>query len=268
MNNFVTVITICYNARLTIEKTLESVVKQDYMFFEYIVVDGGSSDGTIDIIKKYSKKISHWISEPDRGIYDAMNKGIKLSKGQWIIFMNAGDSFYNSCVLSHLFSGVSWDDVDAIYGNVNMIYEDWNFVQYPAKIDILKNRMPFSHQAVFVRSILHKENPFSLDFKIASDYNFFYMMYRKKYRFSYVNVVISNYDAIGGISAQNCLLAKKENSIINGSAKTLIGKCKYMFSYLKIKSITLLPVSLYQFIRRVKRNVYAILNDWFVNSKY
>ena len=85
------------------------------------------------------------------------------------------------------------------------------------------------------------------------------MMYKRNCKFLYVDVIISNYDAVGGISAQNYLLAKKENSIINGSANTLKGKIEYFLFYLKIKSISLLPPTFYQFIRRIKRNVYAII---------
>ena len=85
----ITVVTICYNAVDTIEETIKSVIEQTYPNIEYIVIDGGSKDGTVDIIKKYQDKISYWVSEPDRGIYDAMNKGTMKANGRWINFMNS-----------------------------------------------------------------------------------------------------------------------------------------------------------------------------------
>ena len=113
----ITIITVCYNAISTIEDTIKSVLSQTYENLEYIIIDGGSIDGTIDIIKKYEKQISYWQSEPDKGVYDAMNKGIKLSTGEWINFMNAGDSFYNTEVLQSLNLYFSDSQTDIIYGD-------------------------------------------------------------------------------------------------------------------------------------------------------
>lgn len=94
-NILISVVTVSYNAVATIEQTLLSVINQTYPNIEYIIIDGGSTDGTVDIIKKYADEIVYWISEPDKGIYDAMNKGIKKANGEWINFINAGDSYYD-----------------------------------------------------------------------------------------------------------------------------------------------------------------------------
>ena len=96
----ISVITVCYNAVANIEETMLSVLNQRYDKVEYIVIDGGSKDGTLDVIKKYANKLAYWISEPDKGIYDAMNKGIAKATGDWINFMNAGDKFINEEVLN------------------------------------------------------------------------------------------------------------------------------------------------------------------------
>ena len=95
----VSVITVAYNEETTIEKTILSVVTQNYSPIEYIIIDGGSTDVTVDIIRKYESHITYWISEKDEGIYDAMNKGLKYASGEWSIFMNSGDWFYDETVI-------------------------------------------------------------------------------------------------------------------------------------------------------------------------
>lgn len=104
----ISIITISYNSCLTIEDTILSVINQTYPHIEYIVIDGGSKDGTVDIIKRYENKISYWISEPDKGIYYAMNKGIAATTGEWINFINCGDSFYDKNVIARLFKDKYW----------------------------------------------------------------------------------------------------------------------------------------------------------------
>lgn len=103
----ISVITVSYNAVTSIEKTMLSVLNQIYDRVEYIIIDGGSVDGTLEVIQKYVDRLGYWVSEPDKGIYDAMNKGILNASGDWIIFMNCGDIFVDDNVLYSLFSGKS-----------------------------------------------------------------------------------------------------------------------------------------------------------------
>ena len=112
----ITVVTVCYNAVKEIEKTIQSVISQTYDNVEYIIVDGGSTDGTLDIIRKYSSRITRWVSEPDKGIFDAMNKSAHMATGEYINFMNAGDLFFDEKVLSDIFAGRSYDE-DVLYGS-------------------------------------------------------------------------------------------------------------------------------------------------------
>ena len=99
----ISVVTVCYNAVETIEKTILSVINKTYQNIEYIIIDGASTDGTVDIINRYRDKIAYFVSEPDKGIYDAMNKGINAATGDWISFMNAGDTFYCNKTIHRLF---------------------------------------------------------------------------------------------------------------------------------------------------------------------
>ena len=99
----ISIITVVFNGEKYLEETIQSVINQTYSNVEYIIIDGGSSDGTLDIIKKYEERIDYWVSEKDKGIYDAMNKGIDVASGEWINFMNAGDGFYADDVLDKIF---------------------------------------------------------------------------------------------------------------------------------------------------------------------
>jgi len=170
----VSVITVCYNERPRIADTLSSIVEQTYRPLELIVIDGGSSDGTLDIIQRYKENITVLISGKDQGIYDAMNKGIELARGEFILFMNGGDKFYSSDVLSNIFSNDIREDI--IYGDVAAVFESGSVrvSRSPVKLGIMFfTHYNISHQATIYRAALLKNRGgFSLDYKILSDYEF------------------------------------------------------------------------------------------------
>ena len=112
----ISIITINYNEKVGFEKTIKSVLNQSYQDFEFIIIDGGSTDGSINVIEKYKDSISYWVSEPDKGVYNAMNKGIRASKGEFVIFMNGGDCFNNDLVLEEIAPMLN-DEFDVYYGN-------------------------------------------------------------------------------------------------------------------------------------------------------
>lgn len=198
----ISIITVSYNAAPYIEKTIQSVINQTYSNIEYIIIDGGSKDGTIDIIKKYSNQITYWVSEPDKGIYDAMNKGIKMATGLYINFMNAGDYFYTNTVIEEIAKINSYNDIifgDSIIEKNGMlqISKADPFYNYPK----LRHKMGFTHQSVFVKTELAKQNPFDYKYKLAADYNMIITLYRKGCKFFYINLPISYYD-LNGVSFQ------------------------------------------------------------------
>lgn len=248
----ITIITVCYNAVSTIEKTILSVINQTYTNIEYIIVDGNSNDGTINTIKKYENKISHWISEPDKGIYDAMNKGIKLATGEWINFMNSGDTFYNDYTIEDLFTKTN-NKSDIIYGDTNLILKIGNYIKKGERINS-HNYMPFLHQSAFARTSLLQKNGFDIKYKICADRNFFYQMYQNKRIFEYINITISNYEAEEGVSATNFIKLHSEIASIEGINNTLKWKIKFFYlkTTYKIKQLLkrILPEKL---IKRIKK---------------
>ena len=222
----ITIITVSYQSEKEIEKTILSVINQTYPHIEYIIIDGGSTDTTVDIIKKYANHISYWNSEPDKGIYDAMNKGIKKASGNWINFMNCGDTFYDNHVLENIFLNKD-KNADIIYGDTNLIYTFGHYLLKGKEISP-QNYMPFCHQASFSNTQLMKKYGFDINYKICADKKFFYTAYNNHARFEYVDIVITNYEAEAGISANNLPKATYEMGLIEGKTHKLTWKLKYM----------------------------------------
>ena len=203
----ITVVTISYNAVNDIEKTILSVIGQSYSNIEYIIVDGGSKDGTVDIIRKYDEDISIWISEADKGRYDGMNKGIAMASGEWILFMNSGDCFHDNKVIEDIFGrdDICFDKVGVVWGDTDF-YNGNEFVSKSTKIPFYKSFMPYrtgmgiTHQSMFIKTCLAKQLMFDLKYKIAADFGMAYKIYKLGFKFKYIARIVSNYD-INGISS-------------------------------------------------------------------
>ncbi|MEM6725896.1 MAG: glycosyltransferase family 2 protein, partial [Bacteroidota bacterium] len=122
MKHSISVITVVYNGKDLLEGTIKSVINQTYPHIEYVMVDGNSKDGTQEIIQQYADRIDQWISEPDKGLYDAMNKGLRMATGDFVLFMNAGDEFRNPDVLEKVFAKAT-EKTDVLYGEVMFVIE-------------------------------------------------------------------------------------------------------------------------------------------------
>jgi glycosyltransferase involved in cell wall biosynthesis len=195
-NPLLTIVTVVLNKEEVIENTLLSVINQSYFNIEYIVIDGGSKDGTMEVINKYKENINHIISEKDGGIYDAMNKGINLAKGSWINFMNAGDRFTNNDVISKLpFS--SCDINPILYGNRSHN----GSIIYPNSCRSLKfGEIMACHQSMFfnINPIFKKSVLYDTKFLIYADYELVNRLYLEYGNFKYYNesIVISEGNGI------------------------------------------------------------------------
>ena len=165
------IITIGLNNRDGYEKTLASVAGQTCEDYELIVIDGGSTDGSVDVIRRYENIIGHWTSEPDSGIYNAMNKGVARATGEYCIFMNSGDAFHAPDVLERFARQAGDKD---IYSGNEQIGESGHIYCVPDRLTavfVMQRGLP--HQATFIRTRLLRENPYDEKLRIASDWKFF-----------------------------------------------------------------------------------------------
>jgi glycosyltransferase involved in cell wall biosynthesis len=197
-----TVITIVYNNVRDIERTVLSVLNQTYPNIEYLVIDGASSDGTLEILKKYEGRLAKLISEKDKGIYDAMNKGLALASGDYILFMNSGDELYASDTVENVFA--SAPDADIYYGETEMYDEDWNSLgqrrhKAPETFSWkdFKYGMSISHQAIYIRRSLTE--PYDLQYKLSADIDWIIKAAKKAVKIVNTRMYVAKY-LVGGMS--------------------------------------------------------------------
>lgn len=198
----ISIITVVLNDSENFLRTVDSVSQLIYKNIEYIVIDGGSTDGTLAIINDYKDLIDKSISDKDSGLYDAMNSGIDLASGEWVIFMNAGDVFVDNEILIKIFKGTDFADVNILYGDTIIHYS--NFERYMPSGDIvdIEYGMQFSHQSAFIRLIYHKDYKYNIGYKICADFYFFYNAFLQKTKFMYLEKTIAMIKS-GGLSDKN-----------------------------------------------------------------
>lgn len=201
------VITINYNNAEGLRHTIESVVCQTSRDYEFVVIDGGSTDGSVDVIEEYASKIDYWVSEPDGGIYPAMNKGVRAAHGEYCIFMNSGDEFYSKDVIENIVKQGLREDI--VCGDI--CFGESNISPNPDKVTMRTfYKSTLYHQASFIKTQLLREHPYDETMRSAADWKFF--MHELVYRnasYKHVPIVIARFEG-GGISMTNNDISRKE----------------------------------------------------------
>lgn len=197
---FLSIITICFNEQQRIANTCESIINQLFSDFEWLVIDGGSTDGTLEILKKYSDRISILISEPDKGIYNAHNKGLQKASGHYCLFLNGGDELASPEILQQVFSDFHQEDI--LYGSLLVEEEDGESHIAEAQVKLTPFYFMHNtlwHPATFIKtSVLKEFNGYDEHFKLVADYDFFLRAYySKKVSFKHLPYVISRFNMEG-----------------------------------------------------------------------
>lgn len=232
----ITIITVCYNSAKTIEKTILSVVNQTYKNVEYIIIDGNSKDETISIIEKHKNNISKWISESDKGLYDAMNKGIEMATGDLIGILNSDDVFNNDLVLKEVANFHQINTIDASVGNILQQRENGKIIRlYSSKFwspDKLKIGFMPPHPSIFFRKELFQElGNYELGFKIGADYELitrFFLRNNISWKYSGITTTAM---LVGGLSSSG----SASYSLITKEIQKALIMNNIKFSPIKIK---------------------------------
>ena len=252
----ITVVTVAYNEERTIKKTIESVLGQSSDAIEYIICDGKSQDKTVEIANSYrenfiEKEITYTVnSEKDLGIYDAMNKGVKMAEGDYICFLNAGDFFCEKNVIESVINAIEQNQFpDIVYGNI--VNVDRNVITYGYGDDrYLFSDMSVPHPATFTKTSLLKENLFDTKYKIAADYNFVLGQKISGKKFFHIDKFIT-YFSFEGVSNNNLLEAMKECEAIKNSyglktSDTMRVRYRYIKRFVTQKIKKFLPQKLWE----------------------
>tara|TARA_R110002012_G_scaffold220618_1_gene392278 strand:+ start:29597 stop:30358 length:762 start_codon:yes stop_codon:yes gene_type:complete len=219
----ITIITATYNSGATIKDCLDSISNQDYACIEHIIIDGGSTDDTVSIITDYSKKYTHitWISEPDAGIYDALNKGLKMASGVIIGFLHSDDLFANHTIISRIVASFTKDSIDGVYGdlvyvkkdNISHIVRNWRSKAF--KPPMLRQGWMPAHPTLFLkRDVYHVSGFFNLSYTISSDYDFVLRVFSNRdLCFTYLdtNITIMRLGGASNKTIRNIIVKMRED---------------------------------------------------------
>lgn len=212
------IITINYNNRDGLRKTIESVVAQTTRDFEYIVIDGGSTDGSVDIIKEFADYIDYWVSEPDKGIYNAMNKGVAHAHGEYCQFLNSGDWLFSNIVEEVVIPYLNKSDYNIITGYTNTIDNDGsirrNCNSNPKHLSLYQLlNVSLAHPSSYIERNLLVANPYDEEMRIVADWKFFVESYLHELKFAHLDFDIAFFDTTG-ISTQNAEFARNEGAYL------------------------------------------------------
>ena len=209
----VSVITVTFNAEKVVEKTILSVIGQTCAKLEYLIIDGASKDGTLEIINRYRDRIERCgriVNEPDKGLYDAMNKGVRMASGEWILFLNADDVFVNNDTVADVVAFIEkHPEADVVYGNTEQILEHGVYTlrsEEPYK----DHKITFCHQSVFVRRNILLTHPFDLKYRFAADYEQLSSFFLEGRRFMHIDRTVARMELRSGTTFDNEIASANE----------------------------------------------------------
>ena len=254
----ISVVTINYNMGTELAGTIESVLSQDYPNLEYIVIDGGSTDSSTEVIKRYPR-IDYWISERDKGRYYAMNKGVEAATGDWVIFINSGDRFHDPSVVADVFQSQDHSGIDLVYGHVLRRYPTEGVQRViPAQdLSTLPLRMPCSHQSLFARRSLLLKHPFSPNLSIAADHDFMLRAMLAGGQFKKVERTISIFST-GGISDRQRYEALRQILDLLGRLNLLTWRIRIIHGTMMVRALV---------GARMKQVIPRRLTAWILKHK-
>src|SRR3954464_9610011 len=229
------VVTVNRDMAAGLAATLDSALAQDYRDFEIIVIDGASRDGSQGVIAQRAARLAYWVSEPDSSLYEAMNKGVAAAKGEWVLFMNAGDRFAAPDVLSRVFAGAH-DRADIIYGDHIRHYPEAGIERLvPAEpASVMPRRMPCSHQSLFMRRALLLAHPFDTTL-LAADYEVLLAAYAQGRRFERIGCVVAR-TQMGGRSDTRRLQSLRERQAILRRHRLMTPRLNFYYRGLMLRA--------------------------------
>lgn len=261
------IITINYNNREGLCKTIKSVVNQTYTNFEYIIIDGGSTDGSVEVIKQNADKIGYWISEPDKGIYNAMNKGIAQAHGEYLLFLNSGDCFYDTQILENT-AHLCTDDI--IVGRVADIDSNGQRTSYSIRFRNISMFLFFNttlpHQGCFIKRSLFYQHLYDETLKIVSDWKFFMeCAIFQDCKIKLIDVIVADCECRGASSDMQKLQEEK-NKVLTSVIPAGIQKDYLSLSPLGLSSLDMLIyIAKYP---RLRKLLYRIMRSIvFIHQK-
>lgn len=265
------IITINYNNRDGLRKTIESVVAQTTRDFEYIIIDGGSTDGSVDVIKEYADYIDYWVSESDKGIYNAMNKGVAVAHGDFCLFLNSGDWLFSNYTLKALLPQICLD-TDIITGNIYFKLTNGSIKKFNGEIPnslsipfFLNNTLP--HQSTLIKTLLLKKRKYKETYRIISDWVFLFdsYLYEDSIKYKKINANIAFYDCTGISSTEtNLLFQERDRYLSTLNILDIVGAYSHI-PYTICAIFQSLPHS-YRFIK-VLKTVNKLLFDLYIHAR-
>lgn len=254
----VSIITVVYNAASTVELCIKSVLAQSYRNIEYIIIDGGSSDGTLEIIEKYSADLAYWVSESDRGIYDAMNKGLQACTGEIVGILNADDWLEPDAI--EVVVSKFRSEIDFVYGDAFLATEEGKIVGIKAVEEPIRKslpyRMPFAHQTLYVsKRIIDRIGKYDCNFRLSSDLDFVCKVVYLGYKGDRLPRPISTFRMGGASGGVVTFLETRRVARKHGMGVMTSWLC-FIDSIAKLVLVALMPKSMVALVRQIKRSSY------------